>query len=54
MMFQGRDGSAFATNEVTQIPGWAPSVSLEVKAHVETGEEDEEALVDIMSCRPRT
>ncbi|CAE6943408.1 Nup358 [Symbiodinium sp. CCMP2592] len=30
--------------EVTQIPGWAPSVSLEVRDHVETGEEDEEEM----------
>jgi len=30
--------------EVTSIPGWAPSVSLEVKDTVETGEEDEEEL----------
>ncbi|CAK9066221.1 unnamed protein product [Durusdinium trenchii] len=30
--------------EVTQIPGWAPSVSLEVRDYVETGEECEEEL----------
>eukprot|EP00435_Cladocopium_sp_Y103_P069337 s648_g33.t1 len=30
--------------EVTQIPGWAPSVSLEVKDYVATGEESEEEL----------
>lgn len=28
--------------KVTQIPGWAPSVNLEVKDHVATGEESEE------------
>jgi len=30
--------------EVTQIPGWAPSVNLDVKDYVETGEEGEEEL----------
>ena len=30
--------------EVTVIEGWTPSVSLEVKAVIETGEEDEEEL----------
>ena len=29
-------------SKVTQIPGWAPSVNLEVKDHVVTGEESEE------------
>ena len=53
MMLQGRQRSAFTTDEVTQIPGWAPSVSLEVRDHVETGEEDEEAPVDMMTCRLR-
>ena len=28
--------------KVTQIPGWAPSVNLEVKDYVATGEESEE------------
>merc|ERR1719311_687574 len=30
--------------EVTSVPGWAPSVTLEVKDTVETGEENEEQL----------
>jgi len=30
--------------EVTSIPGWTPSVTLEVKEKVDTGEEDEEEL----------
>ena len=36
-------GCSTCCTEVTQIPGWAPSVSLEVKEYVETGEEDEQA-----------
>lgn len=30
--------------EVTEVEGWTPSVTLEVKAEVVTGEEQEEAL----------
>lgn len=30
--------------EVTEVEGWAPSVTLEVKAQVVTGEEEEETL----------
>jgi FKBP-type peptidyl-prolyl cis-trans isomerase len=30
--------------EVTHVPGWAPSVTLEVREHVATGEEDEEEV----------
>ena len=30
--------------EVTVVEGWAPSVTLEVKEHISTGEEEEETL----------
>ena len=33
---------ALSGAKVTQIPGWAPSVNLEVKDYVATGEESEE------------
>jgi len=38
------EGDYDPEEEVTQIPGWAPSVNLEVKDHVATGEESEEEL----------
>lgn len=34
----------FLGSQVTQIPGWAPSVNLDVKDYVETGEEGEEDM----------
>eukprot|EP00435_Cladocopium_sp_Y103_P067738 s648_g30.t1 len=44
------EGDYDPEEEVTQIPGWAPSVSLEVKDHVATGEELEEDLLIISGC----
>lgn len=39
---EGEDGEYVEEEEVTTVPGWAPSVTLEVKEKIETGEEDEE------------
>merc|ERR1719424_1619256 len=38
------DDEYVVEEEVTTIPGWAPSVTLEVKDHVDLGEGDEEEL----------
>mmetsp|Transcript_103663 Transcript_103663/g.332243 ORF Transcript_103663/g.332243 Transcript_103663/m.332243 type:complete len:627 (-) Transcript_103663:176-2056(-) len=41
---QEEDGEEVADEEVTTIPGWAPTVSLNVLDTVQNGEEDEEEL----------
>ena len=38
------DDERVPEEEVTVVEGWAPSVTLEVKDHVSTGEEEEESL----------
>lgn len=38
------DDDRVPEEEVTVVEGWAPSVTLEVKEHVTTGEEEEETL----------
>lgn len=38
------DDDRVPEEEVTEVEGWAPSVTLEVKAQVVTGEEEEETL----------
>merc|ERR1712232_1406956 len=37
-----QDDEYVAEEELTVIPGWQASVTLEVKEHIETGEEEEE------------
>jgi len=41
---EGDEDQYVHEEEVTSVPGWTPSVSLEIKEKVETGEEDEEEL----------
>merc|ERR1719210_1450793 len=41
---QDQDEDRDVEEEVTNIPGWTPSVTLEVKEIIETGEENEEEL----------
>ena len=38
------DDEYVAEEEVTTVPGWTPSVSLEVNDHIDLGEDDEEEL----------
>lgn len=38
------DDERVPEEEVTEVEGWAPSVTLEVKAQIVTGEEEEETL----------
>ena len=38
------DDERVPEEEVTEVEGWTPSVTLEVKATVVTGEEEEEAV----------
>jgi len=38
------DDDRVPEEEVTEVEGWTPSVTLEVKATVVTGEEEEEAI----------
>jgi hypothetical protein len=40
----GDDDDRVPEEEVTVVEGWAPSVTLEVKDHITTGEEEEETL----------
>jgi hypothetical protein len=40
----GDDDDRVPEEEVTVVEGWTPSVTLEVKATVVTGEEEEETL----------
>jgi Ran-binding protein 1 len=40
----GEEDEKVPEEEVTVVEGWAPSVTLEVKEHISTGEEEEEAL----------
>lgn len=41
---EGDDGELLKEEEVTEVQGWKPSVSLEVKDSIETGEEGEEQV----------
>jgi len=41
---EGEDGEYVKEEEVTEVQGWKPSVSLEVQASIETGEEGEEQV----------
>jgi len=41
---EGDDDDRVPEEEVTTVEGWAPSVTLEVKETVVTGEEEEETL----------
>jgi hypothetical protein len=41
---EGEDDDRVPEEEVTTVEGWVPSVTLEVKETVVTGEEEEEAL----------
>ena len=40
----GEDDERVPEEEVTEVEGWAPSVTLEVKENINTGEEEEETL----------
>ena len=41
---EGEDDDRVPEEEVTTVEGWAPSVTLEVKETVVTGEEEEETI----------
>lgn len=40
----GEEDDKVPEEEVTVVEGWAPSVTLEVKENISTGEEEEETL----------